>query len=97
MHTQDDLNYNRGYEWRLMTEARKRNPKILISALAWAFPGWIGAGSSSPWTDPQLTVTYMVNWLKGARDVYNISVDFIDADMNERGWNAAFVKVGQFD
>ena len=34
-HTADDLNYNRGYEWRLMTEARKRNPNILISALAW--------------------------------------------------------------
>ena len=39
MHTIDDLNYNRGYEWRLMVEARMRNPKILISVLAWAFPG----------------------------------------------------------
>ena len=23
MHTQDDLNYKRGYEWWLMTEAKK--------------------------------------------------------------------------
>src|SRR5208282_5609120 len=27
MHTRTDENYDRGYEWWLMTEAKKRNPK----------------------------------------------------------------------
>ena len=93
MHNATDLNYYRGYEWRLMAEARRRNPAILLSALAWAFPGWVGGGSSSPWTHPELAVTYIVNFLKGARDVYNTTIDFVDSDMNERGWNAGFVKL----
>src|ERR1035437_5874354 len=28
MHTKDDLNYSRGYEWWLMREAKNRNPEI---------------------------------------------------------------------
>ena len=29
MHSRDDLNCNRGYEWWLLEEARKRNPMII--------------------------------------------------------------------
>ena len=29
MHSADDLDYERGYEWWLMSEAKKRNPDIL--------------------------------------------------------------------
>ena len=83
-HFAGDLNYARGYEWRLMVEARKRNPAILLGALAWAWPGYIGAGTSSPWTNNTLSVGYILDWMKGARDVYNVTVDFIDADWNER-------------
>ena len=68
-----------------MTEARRRNPSILLSGLAWTFPGWVGNGSSSPWTDPTLTVDYIVEWLKGARDQYGLIINYINADMNERG------------
>lgn len=37
MHTADDLNYERGYEWWLMGEAKARNPDILVRgrAAAW--------------------------------------------------------------
>ena len=28
MHTSKDLNLNRGYEWWLMSEAKKRNPNV---------------------------------------------------------------------
>ena len=31
----------RGYEFWLMAEARKRNPKIMLEGLPWAFPGWL--------------------------------------------------------
>ena len=44
MHTKDDENYNRGYEWWLMKEAKARNPAIKLSALSWGAPGWVGNG-----------------------------------------------------
>ena len=38
MHLRDDENYTRGYEWWLMSEARKRNPSITLDANAWGCP-----------------------------------------------------------
>src|SRR5271170_5659983 len=35
MHTPDEENYNRGYEWWIMEEAKKRQPSISLSALPW--------------------------------------------------------------
>jgi len=85
-------NFERGYEWRLMREARARNPAILLSALAWTWPGWVGAGSHSPWTDTNKSVTYLLSWLRGAREVHGLELDYINADWNERGYSPAFVK-----
>ncbi len=31
-------NFQRGYEWWLMNEAKKRNPDVLLYGLPWAFP-----------------------------------------------------------
>ena len=45
MHNRTDLNFKRGYEWWLITEAKKRNPKIKLYALPWGFPAWIGNGA----------------------------------------------------
>ena len=45
MHTRNDLNYTRGYEWWLMQQAKQRNPAILIYGLSWGAPGWIGNGT----------------------------------------------------
>ena len=73
-HAPNDLNYQRGYEWRLMVEARKRNPDIILGALAWAWPGYIGQGTASPWTNVTLAAGYLVDWMKGARDTYNLTV-----------------------
>ncbi len=36
--------YNRGYEWMIMEEAKKRNPSIYLDCLEWGCPGWIGNG-----------------------------------------------------
>ena len=41
MHTRGDLNFERGYEFWLAKEAKKRNPKVTIYGLSWAAPGWI--------------------------------------------------------
>lgn len=40
----EDPNFERGYEWWLMTEAKKRNPSIKLYALPWAWPGWLRGG-----------------------------------------------------
>jgi Glycosyl hydrolase family 59/Galactocerebrosidase, C-terminal lectin domain/F5/8 type C domain len=34
--------FQRGYEWWLMREARKRNPGIYLDVLQWGAPDWIG-------------------------------------------------------
>src|SRR3954453_16567879 len=76
-HTPGDLNCNRGYEWWLMEQAKARNPNIKFGALAWAAPGWIG--NANVWTTN--FQTYLINWLKGARDSHGLTID------NIGGWN----------
>lgn len=34
--------FDRGYEWWLMHEAKKRNPNIALDVLQWGAPDWIG-------------------------------------------------------
>lgn len=79
MHSADDLDYKRGYEWWLLSEAKARNPEIKTYGLPWAYPGWVGGPeqSGSPFTHPNLTSTYILKWLEGARDVYGVDIDFI--------------------
>jgi galactosylceramidase len=40
MHSVNDENYERGYEWRVMVEAKHRNPNITLYGLSWGFLGW---------------------------------------------------------
>ena len=73
MHTRGDENYNRGYEWWLMVEAKKRNPAVKLYALSWGAPGWIGNGSF--FSDDNLA--YHVKWLQGAKKVHGLDIDFM--------------------
>ena len=34
--------FQRGYEWWMMREAKKRNPNIYLDVLQWGAPDWIG-------------------------------------------------------
>lgn len=79
MHTRSDLNYNRGYEYWLMSEAKKRNPDIATYALSWGTPGWIGNGSYFSADN----IMYQTKFLEGARSQYNITLDYIGI-WNER-------------
>jgi galactosylceramidase len=38
-------------EWWLLKEAKARNPNIKTYGLPWAFPGWVGNGTGSPFAD----------------------------------------------
>jgi hypothetical protein len=60
MHDRDDLNCSRGYEFWLMKEARRRNPKIMTYGLIWGAPGWINNGTG--FFGPGM-ITYKLNWL----------------------------------
>lgn len=96
MHTADasKQNFNSGYEWWLMEQAKARNPNIKLYGLAWGAPGWIGT-TGAPVYDSnnrfwsQDMVNYYVAWIKGAKTYHNLTIDYIGG-WNERGYNATF-------
>lgn len=92
MHNSWDLNYNRGYEWWLMKEAKKRNPNITLYGLPWAFPGWVGNGTLSPYSYPSMTADYIVKWVQGAKTVHNLTIDYLGI-WNERNYDVRYVRV----
>ncbi|WP_298328187.1 discoidin domain-containing protein [Haloactinopolyspora sp.] len=75
MRRPDEIVPDRGYEWWLMHEARKRNPAIVLAGLAWGAPGWFDGGFWS-----QDNVDYHVAWLDCARR-QGLSIDYLG------GWN----------
>ena len=87
MHSRDDENYSRGYEWWLMSEARKRNPFIVLDANAWGCPKWIG--NNNFWS--QDMCDYDMKWINGLKNVYGIDLNAIGC-RNEKGVNEDFVK-----
>lgn len=87
MHTRDDLNCSRGYEWWLMREAKKRNPDLTLDACAWSCPGWVGDGHF--WT--QDMCDYYVKWILGLKSIYGLNLDAIGC-RNESGVDLAFIK-----
>ncbi len=94
MHTATDTNFNRGYEWWLMQQAKARNPNIKLYGLAWGAPGWIGTTGATVWdtNNPiwsQDMVNYYIAWIKGAKSHYNLTIDYIGG-WNERGYNESF-------
>ncbi len=88
MHSRIDENYNRGYEWWIMNEARKRNPSITLDANAWSCPKWVGDGNF--WS--QDMCDYYTKWIKGLKNVYDLDLDAIGC-RNEKGVNEDFVKM----
>ena len=88
MHTETDISYERGYQWWLMKEAKRRNPAILLSALPWAFPQWVSEGTRSPFTNS--TVRYVLAYLRGALTAHNLTIDYVGV-WNERGYTADYV------
>ena len=88
MHVAGEENYQRGYEWWLMAEAKARNPAIQLYGLSWGFPGWVAEGGSSPLTNS--TVQYIVKWLLAARDVHGLTIDYIGI-WNENAYSRDYI------
>ncbi|KAK7508502.1 hypothetical protein BaRGS_00000068 [Batillaria attramentaria] len=91
MHNSWDENYQRGYEWWLMVEAKKRNSNIKLYGLPWGWPGWIGQGTRSPYTKPEVTADYIIRWIKGAKTYYNLTIDFVGI-WNEKPYDITYIK-----
>jgi hypothetical protein len=70
---------NRGYQWWLMKEARKRNPGIIIYAQQWSAPGWL----DGVWT--QENIDYNLSYLKCAEQ-HGLKIDYIGG-WNEKGFD----------
>lgn len=87
MRSPADHNYTRGYEWWLMLEARKRNPKIVLDTLAWGAPGWIGNGRFYS-AD---MANYVADFLEGATKAHGLHIAYTGV-WNERVYNPEYVK-----
>jgi galactosylceramidase len=88
MRTRDDENYTRGYEWWLMKEARRRNPKIMLDCLPWGAPGWIGGGKFYS----QDMADYTVKFLQGAKRVHGLNVQYCGV-WNETPYDVEWIKL----
>lgn len=89
MHSEADLNCERGYEFWLMKEAKKRNPEVLTYGLSWGAPGWVNQqrGYYS-----KAMIKYQLAWVQCAREHHGIELDLLGL-WNERPWgNAGYVK-----
>src|SRR6202034_2873547 len=70
MRTPADRDATRGYEWWLMTEAHKRNPRIILEVLPWSAPGWVGNGTL--YTSKM--AGYVAEFIKMANASHNLNI-----------------------
>ena len=79
--------YQRGYEWWLMQEAKKRNPNILLDCLEWGLPGWVG--NHQFYSDDN--INYIISFIKGAEKYHALSINYTGVH-NERMYDVAWIK-----
>jgi galactosylceramidase len=84
-HYRGDYNFERGYTWWVMRQAKQRNPQLALDATAWSAPAWVG----DFWSDDM--VDYYISWLHGLREVHHLELDALGCH-NEKGWSSDFAK-----
>ena len=87
MRSPSDHDSNRGYEWWLMAEAHKRNPKIILEVLPWGAPGWVGKGTLYT---PRMA-EYVADFIKTAKRDYSLDIAYAGA-WNEKVFDIPYVK-----
>ena len=89
--------FDRGYEWWLMKEARRRNPSIFLDVLQWGAPPWIG--SISPGADrppaerffSQDNADFIAGSIEGARKYHDLVIDYCGI-WNETPYDTAWIR-----
>ena len=86
--TRDELAHPRprGYEFWFMAEARKRNPRIILDCLPWAYPRWVGDRFS-----PE-SAEWFAAFLAVARKDYGLELDWVSAAQNEMGTDLGWIR-----
>ncbi len=79
--------YNRGYEWWLMQEAKKRNPHIMLDCLEWGLPDWVG--NHQFYSDDN--INYIISFIKGAKKYHHLEINYTGIH-NERMYDANWIK-----
>lgn len=83
MRSEDEVSCSRGYEWQLMTQAVARNPDITLYGLPWGWAGWLGFGTTNPFTNASATADYLARWVECGRDAHGLNISVIGI------WNEA--------
>lgn len=92
MRTALDHDSSRGYEWWLMTEARKRNPHIVLEVLPWGAPRWVGESAADKETlySPRMAA-YVADFIRIAKRDYSLDISYAGI-WNERDFSIAYIK-----
>ena len=77
-HSRGHINCTAGYEIWLAQQAVLRNKNILLYALQWNAPGWVGGGQENPWT--QADIGYLMRWMGCAKQA-GLHIGYLG------GWN----------
>ena len=77
MRSPTEVDCHVGYEWGIMKEAVKRNPKLTLYGLPWAWAGWLGMGTNSPYANVTATADYTARWVECGRDAHGLNISVI--------------------
>ena len=80
--------FERGVQFWLIAEARKRNPTLPLLCLSWGMPYWVGNGT----TLSAGGAKYHVDFLLGAKREHGIDFDYVGI-WNEAPWSAEYIKM----
>ena len=84
-HWRGDANFERGYTWWVMREAKRLNPNLSLDATSWSAPQYVG----NFWSDDM--VDYYIAWMQGLRQVHGLELDALGCH-NEKGYSYDFAK-----
>ncbi len=88
MRSRNEEDYQRGYEWWLMEEAKRRNRDVVLDCLAWGAPGWIGGGQYYS----QDMADYVVKFLQGAKQFHHLDIAYTGI-WNETSHDPGWIKL----
>ena len=84
-HWRGDANFERGYTWWVMREAKRLNPDLSLDATSWSAPHYVG----NFWSENM--VDYYISWMQGLREMHGVELDALGCH-NEKGYNYDFAK-----